>query len=535
VSGESRSLPAGTIVGGVWRLESLLGAGAFGAVFRATHVASGERAAVKVIGLSDVESAGGAARVRREAELASRLAHPCSVRVLGSGEDARGFLFIALELLEGETLEAALGARGPMPPSVAASIAIEVLAALGEAHALQIIHRDLKPANLFAARGTDGERIKVLDFGLAKSIRAGTMAGLTQQGGAVGTPLYMSPEQIRGEAVTGKSDLYSLGIVLLELLTGIAPLAEEAPMIMLTQRIMGQRVPIPASLDGSPLKPIIERATDADPAKRFASAAEMAAALETARASLAPPPKTSWTMFAEPTRAMPSRSFVAGPTMFAGAVQPKRSRRAAIPIVGAIAAFGLVTAIVLGGIAMRSSSTEKSASTRSSRRAPEKTHADQAPPSASSTSPPAPPLTARAPYAFAPNIPDWLEKKLGPARVINIEIRPTGARVLVQEGPTTDALWFYDVLEDGSVTKIVEASPGGPAGESMRGLAFAKIPAMIETARARAHAPLTAVRAVIVKVNEPSLPPFQVLMDVPGKNCWASFDRQGELVKFQDE
>ena len=279
----------GTTIGQRYRLEALLGEGAFGAVYRALDEASGARVALKIISPRSVSEAGGAPRVQREAELVSWLQHPNSVRIVGSGSDAAGWLFIAFELLDGRPLDAELRERGALSEARAASIVVDVLAALEEAHSLGIVHRDIKPGNIFLARsGTGAELVKVLDFGLAKSTNPGTLAGLTQAGAVMGTPLYMAPEQITAQPVTPRTDLFALGIVLAEILFGRSIYGDANTLSIITARAMGHPIPIPPFVQASRLGAIVARATEIDPARRFASATEMRMAIQAAMPALAP-------------------------------------------------------------------------------------------------------------------------------------------------------------------------------------------------------------------------------------------------------
>ncbi len=160
-------------------------------------------------------------RFHREAQVLARLRHPGSVEVYDYGLDA-GFLFLAMELVSGETVASLLAREGALPVPRAVGLAVQVLEVLEAAHLLGIIHRDIKPANLFLEAHERGERVKVLDFGLA-TFGGVEQARLTQAGTAVGTPGFMSPEQLRGLPLDGRSDLYALGCVLYELLTGVPP------------------------------------------------------------------------------------------------------------------------------------------------------------------------------------------------------------------------------------------------------------------------------------------------------------------------
>ncbi len=277
---EPDSLPAGTLLGGKYRIERLIGKGGFGAVFRATDVQQGSAAAVKVLSRASLDQSGGLGRFRREADLASRLKHANTVRVLGAGEDAQGWLYIAFELLVGRSVEQAVASEGAMAPERAAAIISDALGALDEAHKAGIIHRDLKPANLFLADTGTKEVVKILDFGIAKSLKPGTLAGLTRVGSAVGTPIYMAPEQLLGQPIGPQSDLFSLGIVLADMVLGASPYgADPNAMAVVTDRIGGKPVPLPAALASSRMGLIITRATQPDPARRFQSAAEMRSAL----------------------------------------------------------------------------------------------------------------------------------------------------------------------------------------------------------------------------------------------------------------
>ncbi len=202
-------------VGG-YRLLRRLGGGGMGTVYEAEGP-GGHRVALKLIGGGCPGSEDAVERFRREGRLASALSHPRCVFVLAADEDA-GRPYIVMELMPGRTLADLVRERGPLPPGEAVAKALDVLEGLREAHRLGVVHRDVKPSNCFLE--ADG-RVKVGDFGLSKSL-AGD-ARLTQSGAFLGTPLYASPEQVRGEALTPQSDVYSLAATLYFLLTGKAP------------------------------------------------------------------------------------------------------------------------------------------------------------------------------------------------------------------------------------------------------------------------------------------------------------------------
>ena len=335
-------------------------------MFAATDALGGPRVALKLLSRKVLDLAGGEPRMRRETDLASRLNHPNIVRVLDTGVDASGNFYIAFELLLGRTLEEEMERQGALAPARAAHITCEVLAALEEAHRAGVVHRDLKPANVFLADGSYPDGVKILDFGIAKSINPGTLVGLTQQGQALGTPAYMAPEQAMGREVGPVSDLFALGMMLAEMLLGRPVYDATSSMLdILRERLLGQPPPIPASLRATPLGAVVLRATEPDPGRRFGSAAEMRAALLALLPSLPSQagaigtlptafPSTGSAAFAA-THGVPVAHPTAAPAwspapwqgpVFAPA--PPRPASRALPIV-VIFAIALPVLLVLGG------------------------------------------------------------------------------------------------------------------------------------------------------------------------------------------
>jgi Protein kinase domain len=212
-------LAAGTELDGRYRLESLIGRGGMGEVWRAVDTRLRRPVAVKVLPAELADVPGAMERFEREAEATAALQHPGIMVVFDVGRTEDGLAYLVMELLEGEDLRTIMRRHpGGLPVAEAAGLAVQVADALAAAHSRGIVHRDIKPANLFVL--ADG-RLKLCDFGIAGLADAATR--LTQDGGSVGTPLYMAPEQYRGEAADFRSDLYAFGCVLHELLTGEPP------------------------------------------------------------------------------------------------------------------------------------------------------------------------------------------------------------------------------------------------------------------------------------------------------------------------
>ncbi len=212
----------GTVIAGKYRIEGLIGRGGMGSVWSAMHLTLGQRVAVKLIAKRYVTSREARQRFELEAKAAAQLRSRYVVQVYDSGETAEGTPYIAMELLDGESLDHRIQ-RGPIPLDQTLRILGHVGRALTRAHGLGIVHRDLKPENIFLTRGEDddGETAKVLDFGIAKIKTPEGSDSATRTGTVLGTPLFMSPEQARGlKSVDHRTDIYSLGMVAYMMLTG---------------------------------------------------------------------------------------------------------------------------------------------------------------------------------------------------------------------------------------------------------------------------------------------------------------------------
>ncbi|HEX8847521.1 MAG TPA: protein kinase [Pyrinomonadaceae bacterium] len=232
-------LPSDPLVGMAlddkYRLDSCIGVGGMGTVYRATHLLIDRPVAVKVLNPRYVEDEAAQVRFRREARAAGRLQHTNAVTVTDFGTTPDGLVYLVMELLEGRTLRDILLREAPLDTARAVSMMLQASAAVGAAHDAGIIHRDLKPANIFIVQRKDAPPfVKVLDFGIAKlaaeAIDDDDPQTLTQVGAMIGTPRYMSPEQCEGAKLTPASDVYSLGIILYEMLTGTTPFSGTSPI-----------------------------------------------------------------------------------------------------------------------------------------------------------------------------------------------------------------------------------------------------------------------------------------------------------------
>ncbi len=222
----AEALP-GTVLDGKYRLEEKIGSGGYGAVFKAIHVELNTAIAVKVFRPTEGnDSPEAIERFKLEGVSACKVNHPNAINVLDSGISSEGIAYIAMELLVGHTLKDEMLTETTLPLKRCAEIIIPVCQALGEAHKAGIVHRDIKPDNIFLHQGKQGEVVKVVDFGIAKLIEEQNedkQSNLTESGSIVGTPIYMAPERLKSQPYDGRADVYSLGIMLYEMLTGKKP------------------------------------------------------------------------------------------------------------------------------------------------------------------------------------------------------------------------------------------------------------------------------------------------------------------------
>ena len=287
-SGHSEEIEAliGTLVAGRYAIESVLGAGGMGVVYRARQVTMNRMVAVKVLHAHYSSNRNAAGRFEREMQATARIEHPNTIRVYDYGQIAEGGgqLFLAMELLGGKTLAQVLRDEHPLPLERQIKIASQIAKALIAAHAEGVVHRDLKPDNV-VLMDLYGERdfVKVLDFGIARFVAAAEDQKLTAEGAVIGTPAYMSPEQVHGTGPDLRTDLYALGIIMFEMATGAVPFSAPTTLSLLVKHVQ-EAPPRPSELAPgkvpAPLEQLILQCLAKDPDARPANASEVVRRLE---------------------------------------------------------------------------------------------------------------------------------------------------------------------------------------------------------------------------------------------------------------
>jgi serine/threonine-protein kinase len=312
----------GRIVADKYRIEAVVGSGASGTVYRASHVVLGRPVALKVLNPALLTNENARARFRREARAASKLDHPNSVQVLDYGSEADGLTYLTMELLDGRELYRVIYEDWPLGSERIVRIMSQVLAVLAAAHEVGIVHRDLKPENIMLVTrpGDDGqpvEVVKVTDFGIAKTFTgpiSEESLNVTRDGAVHGTPEYMAPEQARGEELDGRADLYACGVILYEMLSGTLPFHGDGAFDVILKHLTEPVTP-PSARRGDVdrrLEPVAMRALSKRREDRYPDARAMRAAL--LEALTLPAPSTP----AEPKPAAPPSA----PTLVAGAAPP---------------------------------------------------------------------------------------------------------------------------------------------------------------------------------------------------------------------
>ncbi len=270
----------GRTLDGRYQIHGLIGEGGMGAVYRATHLLMGKACAIKVLRGPAAARERAGKRFRREAQSASRLDHEHCIRVTDFGITDDGLMYLVMELLDGKSLAEELVLHGALPVPRVAALAAQIAEALAHAHGLGIVHRDLKPDNIFLCARPRGEFVKVLDFGLAKILEGeasrGSPSTLSELGSVFGTPEYMSPEQAEARPLDARSDLYSFGCLLYQMLTGQLPFQAGSVVAVLTKQMTEAPVsPAARRPDLSLPEPLVSlclRCLEKDPRRRPPSA-----------------------------------------------------------------------------------------------------------------------------------------------------------------------------------------------------------------------------------------------------------------------
>jgi eukaryotic-like serine/threonine-protein kinase len=294
--------PAGDLVGQViadrYHVTKKLGEGGMGQVYLAEHVKMGRRSAIKVMNPAMVHDPDAVARFNREAANASRITHPNVCAIYDFGETGDGLIYLAMEFIEGEPLTDLLKREGSLPTVRAVQIFTQVADALQAAHDLGIVHRDLKPDNIMLTRGrTGGDVVKVVDFGIAKAIGGDDSQKVTRTGLVVGTPEFMSPEQLAGDKVDGRTDVYALALVLYKMLTGKLPFEASTVQETMIKRLTDEPLTLLAARADltfpTGLQETIDTALARDPTDRYQSvtkfASDVSAVVGLGRAAAAAP------------------------------------------------------------------------------------------------------------------------------------------------------------------------------------------------------------------------------------------------------
>ena len=364
----------GSIIADRYHVLRKLGEGGMGQVYLAEHVKMGRKSAVKVMRPAMVKDVDAISRFNREAANASRINHPNIAGIYDFGETKEGIIYLAMEFIEGQSLTSIIEQQGALVPARAADLLLQTSEALGAAHDMGIVHRDLKPDNIMVTKNRDGgDLVKVVDFGIAKA--AGSDAQkVTKTGLVVGTPEYMSPEQLSGDKLDGRSDIYSLGLVAFHMLTGLLPFPSDSQQESMIMRLtdapktlteMRPEMPWPEDLQA-----MMNKALSRDVTQRYQTAPEFgrdffrtiermpvtkAAQAGTQVLDSQPVPATRVGV-ADKTVAMPALQGATASVPVTRESRPKSNRTALY------AGLGVIVAVAVGGVIYKNAMSGKSAS-----------------------------------------------------------------------------------------------------------------------------------------------------------------------------
>jgi serine/threonine-protein kinase len=284
----------GSVIADRYHIEKKLGEGGMGAVYLGEHVKMGRKSAIKVMTQAMANDPEAIARFNREAANAARINHPNVCAIYDFGETSEGVIYLAMEFIEGEALSDLLRREGALAPQRATSILRQTADALQSAHDLGIVHRDLKPDNIMITKGRgNADVVKVVDFGIAKAMTGEEGQKVTKTGLVVGTPEYMSPEQLSGDVLDGRSDLYSLALVYFRMLTGSLPFQADSAQETMIKRLTDDPMRL---LEAQPnidfpsrLQEVLDKALERMPGDRYENASVFADDAEGALSGMAAP------------------------------------------------------------------------------------------------------------------------------------------------------------------------------------------------------------------------------------------------------
>jgi serine/threonine-protein kinase len=360
---EAHSVAPGTLIADRYRVEDVLGEGGMGIVYRAEHVHIRKRVAIKVLLPRWTRTAEVVARFEREAVAAGAIADPHVAAATDFGRLADGSFFLVLEYLEGRTLRSELKVA-PFEPVRALAIARGIALGIAAAHAKGVVHRDLKPENvMLVERDGDPDFVKVLDFGIARIEGPPAASGpaLTSAGAILGTPDYMAPEQALGTPVDARADLYALGVMLFEMLTGGCPFRGGA-VTVLRQHMLTPPPPLPPEMAArlpTAVQVLVARLLQKEPDARYANATELDYALQECIAALAPPKPGPVVVAARPADRLvhaAQRLHANATRALVGALGAARRRPTTVIIAGLAMAIATLLVVASIGLSVSASS-----------------------------------------------------------------------------------------------------------------------------------------------------------------------------------
>ena len=344
----------GKVLAGRFRIVERIGQGGMGCVYKAVHVQMDRLCAIKLLLPMSGDQESARARFRREAKMSSRIDSPNAVTIYDFGEAEAGQFYLAMEYIEGESLAEVLNREKSLSIERVVNITNQIARALSAAHALGIVHRDLKPANIMLTRKDGSEFVKVLDFGIAKTITDDDNENLTLTGQMVGTPTFMSPEQVLGEPIDSRSDIYSLAIMVYQMLSGSLPFEGKNAQTLIMNRIHGTPRPLRAAAPflTAEIEQAVMRGLEREPALRITDVEQFAASLRSAADQTASNISDSRTLVINRT-AGDSTTVVAvrPPAIAPPNVSPEVKTRSRLPLL-LIPVFALTLLGVLGAIAL---------------------------------------------------------------------------------------------------------------------------------------------------------------------------------------